>query len=82
MARHFEADDVGKRVVSVDGDPVGTCRECRGDTAAIAPNTDVGRTLRQRLGWPDDGRETYQLKNTMVDRITDDEIRLRRPPNA
>lgn len=81
MTRNFRTEDEGKRVVSADGETIGTCRSCRGDTAHVEPDASLERTLRQRLGWSNEGRETYPLKNTLVDRISDDEIRLRRPPN-
>jgi hypothetical protein len=82
MPRTFRTEDEGKRVVSADGERVGTCQECRGDTARVEPETDLAGTFRQRLGWPNDERETYRLSNSLVDRVGEEEIRLRRPPNA
>jgi hypothetical protein len=82
VARHFQTEDEGKRVVTADGETVGTCRECRTDRAYVEPDTNLGRTFRQRLGWATEDDETYRLPHSMVDRIGEEEIRLRRPPKS
>lgn len=76
MARDFESDDEGKRVVTSDGDEVGTIERASGSTAHVKPVDDLSRSIRRRLGWSEEGEETYRLETSKVDRITDDEVRL------
>ncbi len=76
MARNFRSTDEGKRVVTADGDMVGTVHEVAGASAHITIDEDLSRSVRRRLGWTEEGEETFQLENSKVERI-DDEIRLK-----
>jgi hypothetical protein len=78
MVRNFEADDKGKRVVTADGDMVGTVERVSGSSAHIEPENDLSQSVRRRLGWSEEGEETYRLRKSKVDSITDDEIQLKR----
>lgn len=77
MVRNFESDDAGKRVVTADGDIVGTVDRASGSTAHVRADADLSRSIRRRLGWTEEGEETYRLQKSKVDRITDDEVRLK-----
>lgn len=76
MAREFSSEDEGKQVVTADGDMVGTVDSIAGSSAHIKPSSDLSRSVRRRLGWTEEGEETYELEHSKVDRITSDEIRL------
>ena len=78
MVRNFSSKDKGKRVVTADGDMVGTVQRASGSTAHVAIDDDLAQNTRRRLGWTEEGEETYQLRKSNVDRIEDDEIRLKR----
>jgi len=78
IVRDFNSDDEGKRVVTADGDMIGTIEEASGASAHVAPDEDLSRGTRRRLGWTEEGEETYQLQKSKVNRITDTEVRLRR----
>ena len=78
MARDFNSEDEGKRVVTADGDTIGTIEQASGASAHVAPDEDLSRGTRRRLGWTAEGEETYQLQKSKVNRITDTEVRLRR----
>lgn len=77
MARNFDSDDEGKSVVTADGDTVGTVESTSGSTAHVKPDSNLTQSVRRRLGWTEEGEETYSLEKSKVDRITDDEIRLK-----
>lgn len=77
MARDFNADDEGKRVVTSDGDMIGTVDRVSGSTAHVTPDQDLTQSIRRRLGWTEEGEDTYELQQSNVDRIDDDEIRLK-----
>lgn len=76
MARDFKSEDEGKNVVTADGDMVGTIERVSGASAHVKPHEDLSRSIRRRLGWSEEGEETYQLETSKVDRITSDEVRL------
>lgn len=77
MVRNFSSKDEGKRVVTSDGDMVGTVESASGSTAHVQIDDDLAQNTRRRLGWTEEGEETYQLRKSKVDRI-DDEIRLKK----
>jgi hypothetical protein len=64
-------------VVTADGDMVGRVEEASGSSAHIKADEDLSRSIRRRLGWTEEGEETYRLQKSNVDRITDDEVRLK-----
>ena len=77
MARAFRDSDEGMKVVTSDGDEVGTVADVRGDTAHVTPETGLGESIRQRLGWGDDTRDTYELSHSRVQSFSGDKIHLR-----
>jgi flavin-dependent dehydrogenase len=77
MPRDFESEDEGKRVVTADGDAVGTVESTSGSAAMITADEGLSRSVRRRLGWTEEDETEYRLETSKVDRITDDEIRLK-----
>ncbi len=71
MTRNFKPEDEGKRVVTADGDEIGTLEQASGATAHVKPSMDLSQSVRRRLGWAEDGQDTYELRTTKVDDITD-----------
>lgn len=78
MVRNFTSKDEGKRVVTADGDMVGTIDSTMDTTAHIRTDEDLSQNTRRRLGWTEEDEETYELQKSNVERITDDEIRLKK----
>jgi hypothetical protein len=70
-------EDVGKRVVSTDGDEVGTITEVRGRTAYVDPDPGMLDSIEAKLDWEDTGEDTYPVSADNVAEVTDDEVRLR-----
>ncbi|QLG29655.1 PRC-barrel domain containing protein (plasmid) [Halorarum halophilum] len=71
-------DDVGKEVVYND-DTVGRIVEIRHGTAYVDPDPGIVETVAAKLGWADasDEEDAYPLQEETVERVTDDEVRLR-----
>jgi len=76
MVRDFDSSDEGKRVMTADGDVVGTVEMIRGGNAHVKPDTGLSQSMRRRLGWPEQGEDTYRLQKSNVHEITDDGIHL------
>lgn len=76
MDREFESDDEGKRVVTADGDEVGTVETVSGSTAHVKPEGDLSQSVRQRLGWADDDEDVYELESTNVEGVENDRMIL------
>ncbi|MFC7137824.1 hypothetical protein ACFQRB_20515 [Halobaculum litoreum] len=77
MVRNFKATDEGKRVVTADGNEVGTIRGAAGSTAHVAPVRGLTRSVRRRLGWGTN-TDTYELPTTAVATIGEDVVTLKR----
>lgn len=73
----FESEHEGRKVVTQDGDEVGTIESARGDTASVKPESGLSESIRQRLGWTDEGMDTFDLDYSNVDSDDGDEIRLK-----
>lgn len=78
MARTFKSDDEGKQVLTADGDMVGTVDRASGRTATISPEESLTQSIRRRLGWSEEGKESYELDSSNVDRFSGNEIHLKR----
>ncbi|WP_338727482.1 PRC-barrel domain containing protein [Haladaptatus sp. DJG-WS-42] len=74
----FTDSDVGKRVVDAHGNEVGMVAAVRDGMAYGNPEPGVFDKLQAKLGWEDKDEETYPVQTTNADRITDDEIHLRK----
>lgn len=77
MVRNFRSEDEGKSVMTADGDMVGRVEKTSGSTAHIKAEGGLSQSIRRRLGWTEEGEETYELQKANVEEITDDEIRLK-----
>lgn len=77
MARPFKTDDIGKTVVTGDGDTIGTIEEASGSSARVMPHEGLSQSIRRRLGWTEENIETYPLKQSEVDSFASDEIVLK-----
>ncbi|MFC7068767.1 hypothetical protein [Halobaculum lipolyticum] len=77
MTRNFRAEDEGKRVVTADGDEIGTVEQVVGAMAHVRPSGSLSQSVRRRLGWAEES-DTYELRTSTVDVITSDEIALKR----
>lgn len=71
MPRNFRSSDEGKHVVTADGDMVGTIEEASGSNAHVTPDQDLSRSIRRRLGWTEEGEESYQLNKSEVESFGD-----------
>ncbi|MFP9192019.1 PRC-barrel domain containing protein [Natronosalvus vescus] len=78
MSARFSGDDQGKTVVNANGDRIGIVEDVRDGTAYVNPDPGMADTIKSKLGWGDVSGENYELDDTNVERITDDEIRLER----
>ncbi|MFW5924276.1 MAG: hypothetical protein ACOCY7_00065 [Halodesulfurarchaeum sp.] len=79
MARDFQSDDEGKVVKTTDGNMIGRVDSVSGSTAHVRPEESLSQSIRRRLGWSEEGGsdETYELRHSDVETITDDEIHVR-----
>lgn len=78
MVRDFESSDEGMEVFTADGDMVGTVDSASGSTAHIRPAEGISRSIRRRLGWTEEGEETYRLRKSEVKNIDDEGIHLKK----
>lgn len=76
MARNFRSSDEGKEVVTADGDVVGTIESVSGSTAHVRPDEDLSRSIRRRLGWTEEGEESYRLRSSQVESFSGDQVQL------
>jgi hypothetical protein len=63
--------------MTADGELVGTIDSASGNSAHVKPDTGLSRSVRQKLGWSGDD-DTYRLQKSNVDKISGDEIHLKR----
>lgn len=74
----FDSKHEGMTVVTQDGNEVGTIESVRGDTAQVTPETGLSESIRRRLGWDDESRDTFELDYSNVDDVAGNEIKLER----
>ena len=77
MVRNFRSSDEGKTVVDADGDEIGEIDRVTGNKAFVTPNQSLSQSIRKRLGWEEEGEETYELMHSEIDSFSDDEVRLK-----
>jgi hypothetical protein len=78
MVRNFKSEDEGKSVMTADGDIVGRVEKVSGSTAHVKAEGGLSQSIRRRLGWTEEEEDTYELRKSNVDEITDDGIRLKK----
>ncbi|GAB3665560.1 hypothetical protein [Halopiger thermotolerans] len=71
----FTADDIGKRVESATGEPIGSVVNIDRETAYVDPTADAVASLKAVLDW-DGGTDTVPLADDAVGEITDEAVRL------
>lgn len=77
MVRNFKSEDEGKKVMTADGEMVGTVEEIRGGAAHVKPDSGLSGSIRNKLGWTEEGEATYRLHKRNVEKISGDEIHLK-----
>jgi hypothetical protein len=70
-------EDEGKKVLNTNGDTIGIVSSVRGGSAYVDPDPGITDKIMGKLGWNDVDEDHYPLKDTQIDTITDDEIRLK-----
>lgn len=78
MVRDFQSSDEGSTVRTQDGEEVGTIEKVEGKMARVTPDTGLTESIRNRLGWDSDDQDEYELDQSQVDRMSDDEVRLKK----
>ncbi|WP_247730900.1 PRC-barrel domain containing protein [Halovivax limisalsi] len=78
MSANYTDDDEGKRVVTSDGDEIGMVKEVRGGSLHVDPDPGMTDSIKATLGWGDADEGTYELDDSQIESVTDDEIRLSR----
>jgi sporulation protein YlmC with PRC-barrel domain len=78
MVRDFTSADEGKRVMTADGKMVGTVDQVQGGKAHVTVDESLSQSIRRKLGWTKEGEASYELQQSKVDKISDDEIHLKR----
>ncbi len=84
MSARLSDDDVGKPVVNANGERIGTVATAEGDAVRVDPDTGLTETIKAALGWSEPSTRSYVLDEDAVERVTDDEVRLKgsEPPEA
>lgn len=77
MVREFQSGDVGKRVVTSDGDEVGTIEKIESNMATVRPESSLAQSIRRRLGWTEESEDVYELRHSRVQDISGDEVHLK-----
>lgn len=68
----------GKRVVNEDGDEIGVVTSVREGTAYVDPDPGMAEKLMSKMGWEDADEDDYPLPESAIERITDEEVQVRR----
>lgn len=76
MVREFESGDKGRGVLTADGTMIGRVQAVAGDVVHVTPENDLDGAIRQKLGWPTDERDVYELEHSSVESIDDLGIHL------
>ena len=77
MSVNITADDEGKPVVGADGEQVGRIVDVEHGTAYVEADPGLTDTIKAKLGWADADEDTYPLQEQSVEKVTDDEIKLK-----
>lgn len=80
MSEHttIDASAEGKKVIDADGEAVGVVSGVRGGVAYVDPDPGIADRVMSTLGWDDVDGDDYPLREGEIERITDDEVHLRR----
>ncbi|WP_408957592.1 hypothetical protein [Natrinema sp. 74] len=69
-------EDVGKRVESADGEPLGTVVDVEAETARVEPDPELTDSITAVLDWDRGSEETVPLETDAVGEITADAVRI------
>jgi len=76
--REFTEADEGIRVVDINDNPVGAVTTVEDGTAYVELDPGLVDAIKSSLGFGESGEaSTYALREEMVDRVTDEKVRLR-----
>lgn len=75
MADKLTDSDVGKTVVTEDGEEIGRIADVADDAAAVEPDAGLTDQLRSRLGWEGGGEdESHRIREESVSDISGDTV--------
>lgn len=77
MAREFTDEDRELPVRTAEGEEVGTVSEVNEGRARVDPAEGLADETRTGLGWEESAGGPYDLRDEQIDRIGEDEVRLR-----
>lgn len=76
--REFTEADEGITVVDINDNPVGVVTAVEDGTAYVGLDPGLVDAIKSNLGFGESGEaNTYALREEMVDRVTDERVRLR-----
>ena len=73
----FTDDDVGKTVVDGHGSEIGIVSAVNHGTAYVDPDPGITTKVMATLGWENIDDDGYPLQDESIERVTNDEVRLR-----
>lgn len=76
MGETFADDDVEKTVENANGEVVGTVETIEGDTAHVEPRGGIVDSIRATLGWGQSHERTVAIRESDVDEISSETIRI------
>lgn len=74
---HVTDDDEGKTVVNSKGEKMGMITEVRSGDAYVDADAGLADSIRSKLGWSEADEDDYVLKESQIETVTDDQVRLR-----
>ena len=80
MATDARIDETiaGKRVVDEAGEEIGLITAVSDGTAYVDPDPGLTEKLTSTLGWAEPGEDDHPLAAGSIERITDEEVHVRR----
>lgn len=80
MAEHVILDDSveGKRVINASGEQIGVVSGVSDGVAYVDPDPGLTDRFASMLGWDDVDADDYPLPDESIERVTNDEIHLRK----
>lgn len=78
MQSTISEGDEGKRVVMSSGEEVGVIEKVVDDGAFVEPDPGVTDSIRSKLGWGEVEKGDWELMTDRVERITDEEVVLKK----
>lgn len=76
MARTVTDDEIGKRVISSDGEDLGMVASVEEQTAYVEPEPGFIDKIKGAVGWESESEDIVPIPTEAVAEITDDEVHL------